>query len=388
MANIANKAKGSAPGQYLGYALQPVRLCYHLLSCQRGSDVSIEYLDDVAVVQSDGRKILEQTKSALAQNPVSDWSVDLWKTFANWIDNINSGFVDPKYTIFQIYVTPFKSGEWAQRLSNTNFVGDVPKTISDLKTAVACLSRRPNSYKYLKKLFESDEETIATLITNFRLLSDNDPIDPIRNRLNIAMPNELIDMCCAYAIGQAKETADELIRNHQPAVISVDSYQQSVRAFIIKNNLSKLLPSFAPLPTDETIANTLDESPLFVRQLNIVDMPHNLIVRAISNLLQSSADKTHWAEKGLIVGESLVQFDKDLTAQYQLKKLEIDDVNAGDAPEVRGRLLYSRCVSQASKLEGRELPSHFVPGSYNDLANRFKLGWHPNFVFLLADQEG
>ena len=349
--------------------------------------MSIEHFDDVAVVQSDGRKILEQTKSALTQNPVSDWSVDLWKTFANWIDNINSGLVDPTNTTFQMYVTPFKSGEWAQRFSNTNFIGDVPKALSDFQNAVGCLSKRPNSYKYFRKLFESDEQTIAALITNFRLLSDNDPIDPIRDRLNITVPNELIDMCCAYAIGQAKETADELIRNHLPAIISVDSFQQTVRAFISKNNLSTLLPSFAPVPTNETIENTFDERPLFVWQLNIVDMPHHFVLRAISNLLQSSADKTHWAEKGLIVRESLVQFDQDLASQHQLTKLEIDDVNANFKPEARGRLLYARCVSQTRKLEGRELPSHFVPGSYNDLANRLKLGWHPNFVSLLADQE-
>ena len=385
MATIASKAKGSAPGQYLGYALQPVRLCYHLLTCQEGSAVSIEYLDDVAVAQPNGRTILEQTKSALTQNPVSDWSVDLWKTFANWIDNINSGLVDPNNTTFQIYVTPLKSGNWAQRFSNTNFIGDVPKALSDFQNAVAGLSGHPSSYEYIQKLLESDEDTLGALITNFRLTSDNDPLDPIRDRLKITVPNELMDMCCSYAIGHAKETADKLIRNHLPAVINAYSYQQSVRTFIQTNNLSKLLPSFAPLPADETIENTLDESPLFVRQLNLVDMPHHLVVRAISNLLQSSADKTHWAEKGLIVNESLTQFDQDLTNQHELKKLEIEDLNANRTPEARGRLLYTRCVSQTRKLEGRELPGHFVPGSYNDLANRLKLGWHPDFLSLLVD---
>ena len=69
--NVAVKAvKHAAPGPYLGFALQPVRLCYHLLTCPKGAHVSLEYLDDVAIHNSDNTFILEQTKSALKQPAV------------------------------------------------------------------------------------------------------------------------------------------------------------------------------------------------------------------------------------------------------------------------------------------------------------------------------
>ena len=51
--------KHAAAGPYLGFALQPVRLCYHLLSSPRGSSVSLEYVDDVAVHYADGTLLLE-----------------------------------------------------------------------------------------------------------------------------------------------------------------------------------------------------------------------------------------------------------------------------------------------------------------------------------------
>jgi hypothetical protein len=44
MSTRAALARHTAPGQYLGYALQPVRLCYHLLSCPSGASVSLEAL--------------------------------------------------------------------------------------------------------------------------------------------------------------------------------------------------------------------------------------------------------------------------------------------------------------------------------------------------------
>lgn len=53
--------------------------------------MSLEALDDTDVVQPDNHVQVEQAKSGLATNPISDWSIDLWKTFSNWIDAIESG---------------------------------------------------------------------------------------------------------------------------------------------------------------------------------------------------------------------------------------------------------------------------------------------------------
>src|SRR5271166_840674 len=91
-------AKHTAPGQYLGFALQPVRLCYHLLTCPKGARVSLEHLDDVAVHYANGALMLEQTKSALKQNPLSDWAEDLWKAVANWLDSSANGEIAPGRT--------------------------------------------------------------------------------------------------------------------------------------------------------------------------------------------------------------------------------------------------------------------------------------------------
>src|SRR5690349_24876723 len=86
MTMILSDVKQAAPGQYLGYALQHVRLCFHLLNVPDGAKVSLEYIEDVAIHGPDGETALEQTKSALTGNPLSDWARDLWKSVATWID--------------------------------------------------------------------------------------------------------------------------------------------------------------------------------------------------------------------------------------------------------------------------------------------------------------
>ena len=103
--------KHSDPGPYLGFALQPVRLCYHLLNSPLDASVSLEVLDDVAVHYADGKLLLEQCKSALSHNALSDWSEDLWKTLANWLAMLASGKVDAAKTSLQLYVTPRRVGK-------------------------------------------------------------------------------------------------------------------------------------------------------------------------------------------------------------------------------------------------------------------------------------
>ena len=383
MASTSIKAKGSAAGQYLGYALQPVRLCYHLLSCDPNATASIEHIDDVSVNASNNSVLLEQTKSALKQNPVADWADDLWKTFANWADNVESGLVDPTKTQFRLYVTPPKSGKWVQRFNDAKYSDDVLNAISEFRAEVELLPRRPKCHKYISRFLAADNSTITAIISNFLLHSDENPVEPIRQILSIGVQDAILDHCCAFAIGLAKETADSLIRHGTPAIVEAQKYRTNVKSFISRNNLVHFLPTFASPPSDEFIERTLDDRPIFVQQLDIVDMPHDHVVRAISDLLQSAADKTHWAEKGLVANDSFFDFDKTLTRQHQLRKLEIDELHGSLDPSAQGRLLYSRCATNTAKLEGREVPNHFLPGCYNDLADRLELGWHPTFQSIL-----
>ena len=385
MPTTTPKVKGSAAGQYLGYALQPVRLCYHLLSCKPNGSASMEELDDVAVKEADGQVLLEQTKSALKQNPVSDWADDLWKTFANWAENADAGLVDPTKTQFRLYVTPMKSGKWVQRFHDANYTPDVLDAISEFRKDLQGLRRKPKSHIHISRFLAINTATIAEIIANFALDSNEDPIDPIRKILRIGVQDSLLDHCCAFAIGLAKETADECIRKRLPASIDADQYRTKVKSFVTKNNLLYYLPSFAPSPSEESIEKTLVDRPVFVRQLNIVEMPRDHVVRAVSDLLKSAADKTDWAEKGLISTDSFIEFDKSLIRQHELHELEVKEVYASLDPCARGRVLYGRCASNSTKLQGREVPSHFVPGCYNDLADRLAVGWHPAYKILLEE---
>ena len=174
------RAKHAAPGQYLGFALQPVRLCFHLLTCPKGAQVSMEHLDDVAVHFADGSIVLEQAKSALTQNPVSDWADDFWKCLANWLDSVAENVIEIEKSQFRLYVTPVRQGKRCQELSDATTRDAVEAITSSIRTSVSKQKTVPACMPFLKKFLDATAEKRVAVISRFKVVStDADPVQPI-----------------------------------------------------------------------------------------------------------------------------------------------------------------------------------------------------------------
>ena len=132
--DLIKPTKSSAAGQYLGYSLQQLRLCHHLLRVPDGDDVSLEHLDDTAIHRSNGTLVLEQSKSALSGNPTADRSVDLWKAMSNWSTLCESNDINPEQTTFRYYVTPKKSGSIIHELHSATIESDVVNVLMSIKS--------------------------------------------------------------------------------------------------------------------------------------------------------------------------------------------------------------------------------------------------------------
>lgn len=382
--NIAVKGvRHAAPGPYLGFALQPVRFCFHLLDGAKGAKVSIEHLDDVAVHYCDGSLMLEQTKSALKRNPLADWSEDFWKTIANWIDALSSGKI-PSSSKFRLYVTPPHEGEFAQAMSDASTPEETAAFVELVKSKRAKMKMPKACEPYLQTFLGASAARQAAVVMQFKILStDVNPLDPLREILKKTVPPELVDLLCEAAIGMAKERADALIRDGKPGMLDVDAFRANFVRFVQKANIPGLLTSFAPVPSDGEVAALLSMRPVFIRQLEIIEASEDDRVRAVSDFLRTSADKSKWAENGLIHEGSLRDLDDNLVSRHGLICGEIADMHSDKDALIRGRLAYRRCAQLQVPLDGREVPGHFVHGCFNGLADVMRLGWHPDYKSLL-----
>jgi hypothetical protein len=379
---ITAPAKHTAPGQYLGYALQPVRLCYHLLTCEDGASVSIEHIDDIAIHLDTGNVIREQTKSALTHNPLSDWAVDLWKTIHIWMESVAIGETDITKTRFLYYVTPTKVGAIAEKLSKATTAAEVAAITDEIKKALG--RKKPVCLQYLQTFLNATDAQRTAAISRMMIVStDDDPVGPLREKFKVILRPELLDDACRALIGMAKEEADNLIRRGKPAVTSSDAFRQKVRAFIGTINFTATLTSLVPAPSNSEVEGLLSSRPTFIRQLELIQTNPDENLRAVSDFLRASADKSYWAEKGLIFAASLDDLDSNLVARQTAIAGEVGDLHGNMTPQTRGRLVYRRCVQVSLPLEGRAVPGHFVPGCFNFLANLRRLGWHPDHASLL-----
>jgi hypothetical protein len=378
--------KHTAQGPYLGFALQPVRLCTHLLKCPDGAEVSLELLDDVAVHAADGSVEVEQIKSATRQNPISDWSDELWKTFANWLDAVEAGQLTIGQTRFTLYVTPPRTGEWVEALSNASTDTEVEEIVAAIEAKLSRLRTPKACDANLKRFLEAPRAHRHGVVLNFKLASsDADPVNQIRDLIKPAVSPELIEAICAYAIGMAKERVDRKIRNRQSPILDGNGFKREFQAFIRKTNTPGLLTSLTRVPDAEEIDALLSARPTFIRQLELVGLESQDHVRAVSDYLRTSADKTRWAETGLIFEESLIDWDDFLVGRYGLIAGEIADIHGEKDARTRGRLTYRECAQVQASLDSRAVPSHFVHGSFNALADDMRVGWHPDYQTLIGE---
>ena len=86
--------------------------------------MSLEHLDDVAT-HTNGGNVVEQDKSGLAHNPVTDRSPELWKSLANWVRAIRGGALKDD-TRFLLYVAQGHHGDLIDKIHSA-----ATKTTSD-----------------------------------------------------------------------------------------------------------------------------------------------------------------------------------------------------------------------------------------------------------------
>lgn len=383
----AKPAKHSAPGQYLGFALQPVRAFHHLLTCPRGAKVSLEYQDDVGVHYDDGSLCLEQTKSALRQNPISDWAGDLWKAFDNWLTMLKAGECLATTTRFRIYVTPAKKGAFAEKLTAAKRPEEIDAALGAIKAKLEKLKAPPVCATHLRALLDAPTDLQHGLIGSFELEADaSDPLDSIRDALRPAIAEGHIEIIARSGIGQAKQAMDRLIQRGEKPILDADAFRRNFHAFIRQNNLPGLLASIAETPSESVIASFAAARPVFVRQLELIEASQEDRLRAVSDYLRASADRADWAERGEIFSGSLDGWDEDLVKRHCMTKGDVADLHSDKSAAVQGRLVYRQCAQYQAPLEGRVVPGHFVHGSFNDLADRRRLGWHGDYESLLEGE--
>ena len=375
--------KTTAVGQYLGYAIQVWRALYRLLGAKPGDSVSLEVLDDVALQNKDG-VLAEQDKSSISgANPISNKSSDLWKTLANWADLIVDGVLVPDTTQFVIYTRIENSGVVVNLLNDVKNISEtdavflqIVDLLKDKTTGVI-----PTSIsKYFDKFEGLTKEQRGYLMLNFSyehgVGSQNEEVKTLLVS-NPVVPDELADHIVIYLLGWVKKTLDGRIENDEAPIIIFDEFSLELLSLVRRLDRSMILASLIAKPTIGELGDFSGD--VFVRQLELVNVDQDYIERAALSKRRAEDNIVAWTEKGLVHESSYDDLKDELLGVWGNEKSNVTIVHSNKTAQDKGRLVLNRCVAHKTKLQGHELESYFVPGSFHVLAENQVVGWHPDY---------
>jgi hypothetical protein len=375
-----------APGQFYGYSIQTTRMVARLLGCSHGQAVSLEVLDDIAVTGGTS-VIAEQSKSGLAHNPVTDRSVDLWKTLFNWVGAIRSGALTTE-TKFVLYVAQVYTGDIIEKLHAVRRPDDAHQVIAELrdlfwgpapqrseKTALPATLE-----PYVNGVLEASDDVLSRLFASLEFQTGTgSPVDDLTPLLTAkAIGEGAVEEVLKSILGWTKRRVENLIEKGKHPIITWEEFNRQLVAAARKFDRSDLLTP-TPIEISESEVEQELQNRWYIQQLRWINCDDPDLVRAVNDYLRSSIDRTTWSERGDVLEASFEEFS-DRLERYWDNKRRLVGIELADRPDVQlGQAVLSHCLSVMVQLQGLEVPSYFVPGSYHALADAFTIGWHPHF---------
>ncbi|MFT3811742.1 MAG: hypothetical protein QM740_00005, partial [Acidovorax sp.] len=296
--------------------------------------------------------------------------------------------VDGAKTSFQLYVTPPKPGKLSAAMHAAADAKAVESLVKQVRDKLKKRADPPKCIAYVQKFLDAtDALRLAVVGKTTVFATDADPLEPLRELLRPTVPEASLDVICASAIGQAKEAADKYIRRKAPALLDVAEFRRNFHAFVRQNNMAGYLPAFTAAPSKDAAKALLTSRPVFVRQLQLIEASEEQQLRAASDLMRTSGEKVKWADQGLVFDGTFEDWEDTLLRKHDAAQSEVQDTYSEKTQEAQGRIVYSRCAAMEVPLDSRVVPGFFTHGGFTDLADRRKLGWHPEHQTLLNEDK-
>jgi len=131
----------------------------------------------------------------------------------------------------------------------------------------------------------------------------------------------------------------------------------------------------------ESIVAEMDKRP-FVRQLRSIEIGPKRIEYAIRDYYRASEQRSRWAREELLIDGELEHYEHELTEAWEPRHATIAeeaDCCTAEQKVALGQSLF-KWAEQDASFPLRTVRERFLThGSYHILANRYVVGWHPDF---------
>lgn len=347
-------------------------------------ELTIEKFDDVAFVTGGSPVELIQTKHHVAQaGNLSDASVDLWKTVGIWVQLVTEDIDEVFRRRFVLVTTSAASdGSAASFLRVRDRNEDRARQLLAKTAATSKSVENAAAYKAFADLGEARQ---ATLLKSIDVLDGSPNIIDVRE-----------DICRAVRMAVAKEHVDHFVERLEGwwfgVVVNALTCRSSIPVMSIDNRVDELREEFrrTSLPVDffgvtppAAVVADLDKRP-FVRQLRRIGVGSQRIEYAIRDYYRAWEQRSKWAREQLLVDGEVNLYEQQLVEAWEPRfAAMVDELPSACGDDVKvtlGQSLYKWAEVDALFPLRSAAHRFLTHGSFQILANRHKVGWHPDFM--------
>jgi len=382
-----------APGQLSGYLYQVLAALLLLLQNENPqAQLCIEKFDDVAFVDKDTPYIRIQTKHQLyKKGSLIDTSVDLWRTLKSWCDAIIADSDNLNGTDFIVMTTASSEANSAASYLNRSANRDYKKALSILLNVAQTHTGKTNAgfYNTFKALGETARENLVKHIYVY----DNSPtmfeikkhIMPYIRCATIPVYEEKV---YEKVLGWWINAVIQCLSSEKPTFINRAQLQ-----FTMFDIGSEYKADSLPIdvdayyePTDDEIAGLSPEKKIFIEQLKLISLSNDRLKRCIKDYYNAYCQRSIWVREQLRFVDELSKYEAALIDEWNrlflVMKEELEDygnVISEAQKEKSGKILFGKIEDLNYPIRERVTEPFIMRGTFHELANKLKVGWHVDF---------
>ena len=382
----------NAPGQLLGYSMQFPRALYHLLKMEEDDMVCVEVYGDVAVLSSRNKTLTEEDKSSILGNPVTNKSINLWKTLTNWIKAVKENEFYIERTVFILYCN--KAGQYAivNKFSDAKTEEEAKAAIEYARTALKDIDQEHEIWEYFNFSINKNENILIKVVQKFDLEIGNgagyEEVGDELRRMHIH--EKQVEHISDELNGWVQKRICQKISNGEKAIISWKEFDKKC-AVVFERSWCKELVDYSSDSSYDTgnvdVNNEVLSRPIYIQQLEKINIPEEEIIGEVANYLRADVNRAKWIEHGIIDEDIADDFEKKLKEFWENRRRRILITEKGLCDEDTGQLLLADCKSRQEKIRDMTPPASTIAGTYHALADNKEVGWHPDWENIFTEKE-
>lgn len=356
-----------------------------------GEEVSVETFDDVGFA-SDGTSVEHlQAKHHGDAKVIGDADVDVWKTLRIWIADLQqAGQTATGRRYVLITTAEAQEGSALAMLRPERNATDVEAAQVRFRDAAVTYTAQA-SQKGREAFCALSSEEAQLLLSRIDVIDRHPDLADMRaeieGELRILGPDRVARIADDLEGWWFARVTERLIAQ-RGAAIPLQHIERKASEIAAKY-LDAGLPVEDPERLGAPAYSADDEGMTFVRQMRAIAFPERAVRRGVQDFYRASAQRSIWAREALLLDGEAERYDADLVDRYERRHDAMADERQCGTDDEKARFGRQLCHwACQQEVQFRDVVETWITsGSFHALADRSRLGWHPDYATMFPCAE-